>query len=125
MRMSARAGGFVLESSLHDFSIEDLQQRWGDPFRYIASSIPLEDLCSSPEKGAMGDDLVRLTFDARKKSPADRSMEQMLSINFDSLFLTGNRETIAALAILMIKILRSDDLKSTQEKSQGPSIAWF
>jgi hypothetical protein len=77
---------------LRKFTIEDQQQPWGPQFTYLATSETASSNIISEEMMVQGSFLL-----VQRLSPEYGGVDQSLLLNFNTLHLTCNRETVVTL----------------------------
>lgn len=115
-----------ISGSLEDFLIEDLQQQWGESYRYMASSnadatLPIASSSSRDASVKQNNNLASLHYESfPHSSPRFAGVQQRLQFTFSSLDLSINPKTTPEIIALVMQILTGNS-SSSQSTSPAPS----
>ena len=107
-----RVKDMVAYIGVHSISMEDLLLSNGEKFRYLATSLPPNNLYSVQETD---EDLIKIAYERVKVSSPDfKNIENQVDLSFSSLYVNFNRQTI----VVLLDILNTAFLSDKERKYQ-------
>lgn len=110
-----------IESNLNDFQVEDLLQTFGPSYQYLFRSSKTSQPESNEEK-----DLVYVNYVSRtKESPNYQNIDRSIDFTLNSLDIISNRETMATLVYIFVKLIKGDDSSEMETKHQSSILIYL